>query len=91
LLGLDGSGRSSVVSRVPRRRRPYFGAEVEFVQRDASLLLPFDDLAGITVTAARMLQMQGFISADGILQQFFIREEAAFFGQQLGYRQHAAV
>ncbi len=76
---------------VRRRRRPEFGVEVEFVQLDASLLLPFDDLASITVTAAGMLQMQGFISADGILQQFLVGEEAAFFGQQLGNRQYAGI
>ena len=68
LLRLDGSGRNSVVLRMRRRRRPEFGAAVEFVQRDTSLHLPFDDLANITVTAARMLEMQGFISAEGILQ-----------------------
>ena len=64
---------------------------MEFVQRDASLPLPFDNLANITVTAARVLQVQGFISADGILQQFLVQEDAAFFGQQLGNRQHAGI
>jgi hypothetical protein len=81
LLGLDGGSRNSVVLSVHRRRRPECGAAAEFVQLDARLLLPFDDLASKTVTAAGMLQVQGFITADGILQQFLVREEAAFFGQ----------
>jgi hypothetical protein len=72
------------VLRVSRRRRPDFGAVAEFVQRDTRLPLPFDDLAGITVMAAGMIQVQGFISGDSILQKLLVGEEAAFFKQQLG-------
>src|ERR1700733_2514414 len=74
-LRLDGS----VVLRVNRRRRPDFGAVAEFVQRDARLPFPFDDLTGITVTATRMIQVQGFISGDSVLQQLLVGEEAALF------------
>ncbi len=86
-LGLNGS----VVLHVSRGSRPELGSEAEFVQLDASLLLPFDDLTGPTVTAAGMLQVQRFIARNGILQQFLVGEEAAFFGEQLGDTEHTGI